>query len=169
MASIVKNSVIVLLLIAFALIITNYLTMYMIVRVVKTSLHENAITIMTENYDENYDSLRSGFAGGYKYEYGNWFSNIDSAEIEERMKDELGLEKSDNYYISKKEEDPKEKWKWRYKNIKVEIQNSGLNNKERTMNVRLTLDLEIPVNLGFIYNGVYTIHIGDNAQWTKRF
>ena len=86
--------------ILFGLIIMEFLKWNTIIKVLKESMRQNAIIIMEENWDDNYESLRESYAGGYKYNEstGEFEQTIDFGSLQDRITNELNLHYDGEYF-----------------------------------------------------------------------
>jgi len=79
----------------------EYLRTKTIAKGVRDSLESAVISVVIQNWDNNYESLRQGYSGGYGLDENNnqWDVDIDEGAVYANLGNALGLSRLGNKYL----------------------------------------------------------------------
>lgn len=156
------------LLIIFLLVfagVSEYLRLNIIAKGVRDAVRSSVLAVTVENYDETYNGLREGYAGGYTLdENGEWKTKVDQGSVFENLKETLGLNDSGEKLAG-------ENIEYIISNLEIKIFNSEFAPSEvlEELNAQASLILEIPLSFGWNMLPPITINLKENAAYTSKF
>lgn len=156
--------VIVLCLLLFFTVISEYLRLQIIAKGVRDAVQSSVISVAIQNYDDVYNGLREGYSGGYELDDGdNWSSRVDTGAVLSNLSGSLGLINGKKY--------SDEYLEYKISNLDVNILNTPLapsgNSKKFESEVLLTL--EVPLSFGWDELAPLRIRMKVNAGYTPKF
>lgn len=125
--------------------IMEYSRLMIISSGVKEAMQAAAISVVNDNYNEIYHSVREGYAAGYEPWGGHFEESVDEGDVYGRLGDLLGLDYEDNYLTGRL---PNGKIEYRIGQLSIEIPNSDIAPSEsgQSYEVITTVCLEVPVS-----------------------
>lgn len=124
---------------AFGTIVLEIMRMRIMLHQIKDGVQESTIYVMTENWNEVYNSARDGYSGAYTYTGASTLEDID---IVERLQKVLNLEEDEyGYSFTTKNGTVL----YRLKDIDSEIVNTGYKNTDNMYFINTDLIVDIPV------------------------
>lgn len=124
--------------------ISEYLRWQNIAENVRDAAQSAVIVVAIQNYDEVYNGLREGYAGGYELDKkGEWQSKVDNGSVLLELSNQLGLVDG--------EKRSKESFEYRISDLHVTVQNTKFAPEENseTFESEVELTLEIPFSFGW--------------------
>jgi hypothetical protein len=80
-------------------VIAEYLRLKIIAKGVRDGVQSSMISVVTNNWDNNFNGLRQGYAGGYTLSGSDWNSDIDNGAVYAELSNLLGLQRSGAEYV----------------------------------------------------------------------
>ena len=150
----------------FFLIFLEVFKWYLLINRISDTMRQQSIYIMTENYNETYNSLRQGYSGAYTND--KFFKNIvDYGDIYKRTAFELELVQNGSNY---EKLDKSGLVVWYLSNFSGGIDNPEMLDRNDNLIVVLTVNLEIPVRVaGFSLPNNLIIPIKTKSKWLNKF
>lgn len=124
---------------AFSTTILEIMRMRMMLHQIKDAIQESTIYVMTENWNEIYNSARDGYSGAYTYQGSEIIDDID---ITERLQKVLKLEEDEDGYSFTTQNGTV---LYRLIDIETEIVNTGYKNTNNMYFINTDLIVDIPV------------------------
>lgn len=148
--------------------IMEYSRLMIISSGVKDALQEAVISVVNDNYNEIYHSVREGYAAGYEPMGGDFEESIDEGDVYGRLGDLLGLDYEGNYLMGRL---PDGRTELKISHLTIEIPNSELAPSEsgQSYEVITTVRLEVPIL--FLQKNIpaMTIKLRTKAAYTPKF
>lgn len=125
--------------------IMEYSRLMIISSGVKAAMQEAVISVVNDNYNEIYHSVREGYAAGYEPWGGSFEDSVDEGDVYGRLGDLLGLNYEGNYLTGRL---PDGGIEYKVGQLSVEIPNSNLapSMNGQSYEVITTVRLEVPVS-----------------------
>ncbi len=130
---------------------------------VRNALQESTTAIVTDNWDENFKAIRSGYSGGYTLENDKWIQSISKGDFYSSICSRLNLKKVENRFVYL---DSNEEIKFYLSNIDVEVENAGLN--INGFRVDTYAQLSIPIRLNNTVKYI-TIDVKSSSNFQAKF
>lgn len=148
--------------------IMEYSRLMIISSGVKEALQEAVISVVNDNYNEIYHSVREGYAAGYEPMGGDFEESVDEGDVYGRLGNLLGLDYEGNYLIGHL---PDGKTELKISQLSIEIPNSDLAPSESGQNyvVIATVRLEVPISFLQRTMPDMTIKLRTKAAYTPKF
>lgn len=125
--------------------VSEYFRLMITASGIKDATESAVISVINDNYNEVYHSVREGYAAGYEPSKGSFRVSVDKGDVYGRLAYLLGLSEEDNVYIRT---DFEGKTEYSITGLKVQIANNGLASGNGTYTATVTLKVNIPVRFG---------------------
>lgn len=148
--------------------IMEYSRLMIISSGVKDAMQEAVISVVNDNYNEIYHSVREGYAAGYEPWGGSFEESVDEGDVYGRLGDLLGLDYEGSYLVGRL---PDGKTELKISQLSIEIPNSNLapTDSGKSYEVITTVRLEVPVS--FLQKNIpdMSIKLRTKAAYTPKF
>ncbi|QUH31126.1 hypothetical protein [Vallitalea guaymasensis] len=147
-------------------VIAEYIRLQTIAKGVNDAVQSSVISVVTNNWDNNYNGLRQGYAGGYTLKNSEWETDIDNGEVYADLSDLLGLQRKSGKYVKY----TKKETEYSLYNLDVKIINTpirGNENDEFSADVYITL--QVPLSFGWGHLPDMIIPLKLKAKFTPKF
>ena len=148
--------------------IVEYLRIKTISKGIRDSLESSVISVVIQNWDNNYESLRQGYSGGYNLDESNnnWDIDIDEGAVFNNLGNALGLSSWGNkYYKSTGNE-----IEYYIYDLDVTIVNAKFKGNDNDLfKATAEITLEIPFKFGWDHVPNIKIPVKVNAKFTPKF
>lgn len=148
--------------------IMEYSRLMIISAGVKDAMQEAVISVVNDNYNEIYHSVREGYAAGYEPWGGDFEESVDEGDVYGRIGDLLGLDYEGGHLIGRL---PNGKTELKISQLSIEIPNSDLAPSEngQSYEVITTVRLEVPIS--FLQKTIpdMSIKLRTKAAYTPKF
>lgn len=148
--------------------IMEYARLMIISAGVKDAMQEAVISVVNDNYNEIYHSVREGYAAGYEPWGGDFEESVDEGDVYGRIGDLLGLDYEGGHLIGRL---PNGKAELKISQLSIEIPNSELAPMEsgQSYEVITTIRLEVPIS--FLQKNIpdMSIRLRTKAAYTPKF
>ncbi len=149
--------------------ISEYFRLLIVAQGVRDTMQTAVITVVNDNYDDVYHSVREGYSGAYQPVADTFEESLDYSDIYAIMGEILELTYEDGTYIQYTSQGEMEFKIW---DLDVDIENapiaSGDIESERFI-VTSTIELEVPVSFGGSMLPSMTITLKTSAGYTPKF
>lgn len=149
--------------------IFEYMRLMIIASGVRDAVQSSIISVSTENYDEVYNGLREGYAGGYELSGSNWLANIDTGDVYDQLDNTLGLQYENGYHVKY----AGEKVEYSLSGLSVNIINASFapSNGESAGSflAEATVLLEVPLSFGWEALPPMSIKLKLSAGYTPKY
>jgi hypothetical protein len=124
------------------------------------------ISVINDNYNEVYHSVREGYAAGYEPSRGSFRVSVDKGDVYGRLAYLLGLSEEGSVYIWT---DRNGETEYSINGLKVQIANNGLASGDGTYAATVILKVSIPVRFGGRVIAELPITLQVKAAFRERF
>jgi len=127
--------------------IAEFFRLGIIVQGVRDGLQQAVIMVATTNYDEVYNGLREGYAGGYALSGDSWRENLDYDDVYYRLDNLLGTDEQGGYHIKRQVDG----YEYRLSGLLVKLSNAPLTpeNSDKNLETDAHITIEIPLSFGW--------------------
>jgi hypothetical protein len=96
----ILSLIILLIMLMFFTVTIEYLRIKTIAKGIRDCLESSVISVVIQNWDNNYEALREGYSGGYSLDENsnNWVVDIDEGAVFNNLGNALGLSSGGNLY-----------------------------------------------------------------------
>lgn len=133
---------------------------------VKDGLESAMISVVNDNYNEVYHSVREGYAAGYEPEAGSFRASIDLGRVEDRLCELLGLSYADEG-LAKISDDGSVQFY--LSDLETEVHNINLRNSGERFYADGSVIMKIPVRFAGDVITFATFKIKCKAAYTEIF
>lgn len=144
----------------------EYLRLTVIAESTRSAFRSAVISVVNDNFDDAYASLREGYAGGYNATSGTFLESVDYGDIYGRLDNLLGLDDNHKKLIGTQTE-------YQIKSLTVEIENAPFapsdTDSTTPLNAKATIVLEVPIRFGKFTILPLTITLKEVAGFTPKF
>ena len=146
--------------------ISEYLRVFLLVQEVRDAVQQSVISVVNDNYDDAYHSIREGYAAGYVPADGDWEESLDSGDVASILARTLDLKRKSGSYVKYAGEDKV----FTLSDIVVTLKNAPLksNGNEEFM-AESSLFLEIPLRFGTEILPPVQVELTTQAEWEPIF
>lgn len=139
-----------------------------IVQGVRDGLQQASIAVATANWDEVYNGLREGYAGGYTFVGEEWEENLEEEDIYATLDQVLGTREEEDGHKKAVSEN---QYEYILSDLETEILNVsfGSNVAKESFTVKASIKIEIPFSFGFQRLPPFEMTIRTNAIYMPKF
>lgn len=147
--------------------ISEYMRLKIIAKGVRDGVGSSVISVVTNNWDNNYNGLRQGYSGGYILEGNSWESDIDQGEVYEDLSQLLGLQRNGSQYVKYTGNHEIE---YALYDLDVEIINARFRgDKNDIFRANVYITLSVPLSFGWDALPDMVIPLKVEAKFTPKF
>lgn len=126
-------------------VIAEYIRLQTIAKGVRDSVQSSVISVITNNWDNNYNGLRQGYAGGYTLKGNDWETDIDEGAVYYDLSSSLGLRRSGSKYIKYSGQQVE----YSIYNLNVNVTNTPIRgNEDDEFSADVYITLKVPLGFG---------------------
>lgn len=156
--------VIILVLLMIFTVVSEYLRLQIIAKGVKDATQTAVISVATQNYDDVYNGLREGYAGGYELSGSNtWIEKVDTGAVMSELSELLGL--IDGKRVKENETE------YTLSNLGIIIINPPIapSGEAQKFEALVTMTLTVPLSYGWEHLPPMVINLQVKAGYTPKF
>ncbi len=146
--------------------VIEYMRLMITAAGVKDATESAIISVVNDNYDEVYHSVREGYAAGYVPEEEAFMAVVDYGDVYGRLCFLLGLEEDGEGYVRINNGGERE---YRISGLTVGIPNTPIASSGGTYYADAALKLEVPVRFGGKILSNMTISLKVRAAYKEKF
>lgn len=146
--------------------VNEYMRLVITAAGVKDATESAIISVVNDNYDEVYHSVREGYAAGYVPEEETFLAAVDYGDVYGRLGFLLGLEEDGEGYVRINNDGERE---YRISGLQVNIPNTPIASGGGTYYADAELKLEVPVRFGGKILSDMTIRLKVRAAYREKF
>jgi hypothetical protein len=148
--------------------VMEYIRIKTISKGIRDSLESSVISVVIQNWDNNFESLRQGYSGGYNLDEtnNNWDIDIDEGAVFNNLGNALGLSSGGNLYYKF----AGNKIEYYLYDLDVNVTNAkfrGDGNDEFKASAEIIL--EVPFKFGWDHVPNLKVPLKLNAKFTPKF
>jgi hypothetical protein len=146
--------------------ISEYLRVFILVQEVRDSVQQAVISVVNDNYDDAYHSIRESYAAGYVPDDGDWEESLDSGDVASSLAKTLDMKRKSGSYVKYAGEDKV----FEVSGLAVTLKNVPLRSdgNEEFM-AESSLQLEIPLRFGTEILPPVQVKLTTQAEWEPIF
>lgn len=139
-----------------------------IVQGVRDGLQQATIAVATANWDEVYNGLREGYAGGYTFVEEEWEENLEEEDMYVELDQILGTREEEEGHKKVVSEN---QYEYILSDLETEILNVsfGSNKAKEEFIVKASIKIKIPFSFGFYRLPPFEMTIKTNAIYMPKF
>ncbi len=145
--------------------VSEYMRLMITAAGIKDAMESAVISVVNDNYNEVYHSVREGYAAGYEPDGEGFEESIDYGDVYSRLCFLLGLEEDGAGYvrISNGERE------YRLSDLSVSVHNNGLASGGGSYHADASVRLEVPVRFAGKVITDMSINLKVRAAYTEKF
>ena len=166
-AAILSVVILLVMLMLFTMVV-EYLRIKTISKGIRDSLESSVISVVIQNWDNNFESLRQGYSGGYDLDEtsNNWDVDIDEGAVFNNLGNALGLSSWGNVYY-KFAGDELEYYLY---DLDVTVINARFRGDDNDLfKATVEIILEVPFKFGWGHVPNIKVPLKLNAKFTPKF
>lgn len=141
----------------------EYIRIYNQLLQVREGAEKALVSLATDNWDENFKSVREGYSGAYQKDSTNtWKEVFEPEDVENQLREVLGLNKSN-------EKQGTSGYYYRIKTFDVEQINSTFKNKTEVVVIKANVIVEIPFRSIFAGIPPIPIELKVQSKYQRKF
>lgn len=146
--------------------ISEYLRVFILVQEVRDAVQQAVISVVNDNYDDAYHSIREGYAAGYVPEDGDWEESLDSGDVASSLAKALNLKRKSGSYVKYAGNDAV----FTISDLEVTLKNASLRSdgKEQFL-AEASLQLMVPLRFGTEILPPVKVKLITQAEWIPIF
>lgn len=146
--------------------ISEYLRVFILVQEVRDAAQQAVISVVNDNYDDDYHCIREGYAAGYVPADGDWEESMDSGDVASSLSKTLKLKRKNGGYTRYAGDD----LVFTLSDLEVTLRNAPIRSegKEQLL-AEASLQLTIPVHFGKELVPPVRVKIKTQAEYTPIF
>jgi hypothetical protein len=126
-------------------VISEYFRISIITQGVRDAVQQSVISVVNDNYDDAYHSIREGYSAGYVPVDGGWEESLDTGDVYSYLTNTLGLVRENGSYRKYAGDE----LEFTLSDLKVDLKNAPLmSDSGDQLLAEVSLELEVPVRIG---------------------
>lgn len=146
--------------------ITEYMRLVITAAGVKDALESAVVSVVNDNYNEVYHSIREGYAAGYEPSEMGFVPSVDYGDVYGRISQQLGLKRQGDKYVSTGSSGETE---YELSGLTVRVSNTAFASPGGTYRADATIRMEVPVRFAGHTVANMTIDLKAGAAYRERF
>lgn len=146
--------------------VSEYMRLVITAAGVKDAMESAVVSVMNDNYNEVYHSVREGYAAGYEPDGEGFAQAVDCGDIYGRMCFLLGLEEDGDGYVRINNGGETE---YKISGLLVDIPNTTLASPGETYYADASIILEVPVRFAGKIVSDMSINLKAKAAYKEKF
>lgn len=146
--------------------ITEYMRLMITAAGVKDALESAVVSVVSDNYNEVYHSIREGYAAGYEPSGTGFVPSVDYGDVYGRISAQLGLERQGDKYVSVGSSGETE---YELSDLAVTVPNTALASPGGTYYANATIRMFVPVRFAGRTVANMTVNLEARAAYKERF
>lgn len=146
--------------------ISEFLRIFILTQEVRDATQQAVISVVNDNYDDAYHSIREGYAAGYVPVDGDWEESLDSGDVASSLAKTLEMKRKSGSYVKYAGADKV----FTISDLEVTLKNAPIRSdgKEQLL-AEASLMLEIPVRFGKELLLPVRVKLTTQAEWIPIF
>ena len=146
--------------------ISEYFRVSIIAQGVRDAVQQSVISVVNDNYDDAYHSIREGYAAGYVPVDRGWEESLDTGAVYANLAKTLGLVRQNGSY----RKHTGEELEFTLSDLEVDLKNVPLMSESgEQLLAEVRLELEVPVRFGRELLPPMRIHLVVHAEYIPIF
>lgn len=146
--------------------ISEYLRVFILVQEVRDAAQQAVTSVINDNYDDAYHSIREGYAAGYIPADGDWEESLDSGDVASSMAKTLKLKRKNGNYVRYAGND----LMYSLTDLEVTLKNAPIRSDgTEQLFAEASLQLTVPVRFGKELLTPVRVNIKTQAEYTPIF